>query len=146
MDPAGSGEARQHDPDQCDVDPRHDALASPFDEAGGTHRIAVEDGGHGQATSLVVRPDEGAQPEMDGLDDMVAGPRTEITVDGAFWWEAFRKVDRLVPSLEGVEDRANNPAEAGAEPDDGRQPPSRRKSSPRMPRHPATALISISSI
>ncbi len=114
MEPAGSGESRQHDPDQCDVDPSHDALgnalASSIGEAGGTHRIAVEDGGHGQATSPVVRPDEGAQPEMDGLDDMVAGPRTEITVDGAFWWEVFGKVGRLVPSLEGVEDRANNPA------------------------------------
>ena len=146
MEPAGSGETAQHDPYQCEVDPRRGALgksllASPFGEAGETDRLAVKDGGRGPTVSPIVRPGEGAQPGMDGLADTVAGPRPGMTVDGALRREVLGEVGPLAPGLESVENRVHETEEAGAGTSHGRKPPS-----PRSPRHPETALFSVSSI
>lgn len=146
MEPAESGKSRQHHPNQCELDPRPGTLgksliASPFGEAGETDRLAVEDGGRGPTVSPIVRPGEGAQPGMDGLADIVAGPRPGMTEDGALRREVLGEVGPLAPGLESVKNRVHETEEAGEGTSHGRKPPS-----PRSPRHPETALFSVSSI
>lgn len=119
MEPAGSGESRRHHPHQCEVDPHRGALgnslvASPFAKVGGTNRLAIEDGGRGPAASPTVRPGRGAQPGMNGINEMVEGTRPGVGVNGALGSGVLGKVGPLAPGLEGVENRVNDTAEARA--------------------------------